>query len=156
MHFSALSVFRFHLLVHPGRPQLFASMAVLCLCCLVVSFALSHGFSLRGRVNIVNEREGGIAIRHCNANLYACDYRVGLQGPPQDFLWDIVDALNGEPTAISFRSVNYPNTFIAFTSSSRPGRLAGLSSPNRDDASFVVLPQGNSKFAFQTLSKVSA
>eukprot|EP00055_Hartaetosiga_balthica_P017725 m.122044 g.122044 ORF g.122044 m.122044 type:complete len:822 (+) comp9387_c1_seq3:100-2565(+) len=90
-----------------------------------------------------------VMVRHCDFQLFAT-----LPSPlPQDFLWDIVPALNGVEGAISFQSINYPTYFITLITDAEVGRLGVVTSPNTDDASFQVNSTSENVFSFQTLSK---
>ncbi len=61
--------------------------------------------------SIVNQN---LYIRHCDFLLWQTQQglKMGL-GLPEDFGWNIVNALNGEPNAVSFESVNYPNYYLS-------------------------------------------
>ncbi len=61
--------------------------------------------------SIVNQN---LYIRRCDFLLWQTQQglKTGL-GLPEDFGWNIVNALNGAPNAVSFESVNYPNYYLS-------------------------------------------
>jgi hypothetical protein len=44
--------------------------------------------------------------------------------PAEDFIFTVVDALNGEAGAVSFQSVNYPTYFLSLATASGTYRRA--------------------------------
>ena len=50
-------------------------------------------------------------IRHC----YYVLWQSETISPFEDFLWNVVPALNGQPNSVSFQSTNYPTYFLTLS-----------------------------------------
>jgi hypothetical protein len=79
-----------------------------------------------------------LTLRHCNYVASACPYEDGNE----DFEFKVVPAKNGDASAVTFQSVNFPDMFLQpiFTegSANPPLGIADLS--NSDDASWKAVP----------------
>ena len=75
-----------------------------------------------------------LGFRHCNYVLYASQIESS-----DDFHFNLIPALNGNTSAISFQSVNFPDHFMTIvTSGSETNRLGISTSYDNNDASFAV------------------
>ena len=50
-------------------------------------------------------------LRHC----YYVLWQSEQISPTEDYLWNIVPALNGQPGAVSFQSTNYPGYYLTIS-----------------------------------------
>lgn len=86
-------------------------------------------------VNLVPVSLPALSFRHCDAQGFVTDTDGN-----DDHAFTLVAALNGDAGAISFRSVNYPQWYIAPVTTSEPGRLGIVQAPIAADASWVATP----------------
>ena len=86
-------------------------------------------------VNVVPATQPGYGFRHCDAQ----GFSTPITGDA-DHEFTLVPALNGDPNAVSFRSVNFPAWFIAPVASAEPGRLGVVQAPAPADASWTAAP----------------
>ena len=86
-------------------------------------------------VNVVPATQPGYGFRHCDAQ----GFSTPITGDA-DHEFTLVPALNGDPSAVSFRSVNFPAWFIAPVASAEPGRLGVVQAPAPADASWTAAP----------------
>lgn len=78
-----------------------------------------------------------LSLRHCNYVASACPYEEGNE----DFEFKAVKALNGDSTAISFQSVNFPDMYLTpIFGKGSVVPLGLLDVTNTDDATFKIIP----------------
>jgi hypothetical protein len=109
---------------------------------------------------------GNRSVRHCDYQAYA---NLVSRGVNDDFHWNIVAALNGNASAISFQSVNFPGwiartlhfvfndcdlvaMFLAPVTSAESGRLGLITPSSHDAASFLPVSCSTAANCFQFVS----
>jgi len=75
-------------------------------------------------------------FRHCDAQGFISP----TDAPNADHRFVLVPALNGAPSAVSFRSVNFPAWYISRVAGAEPGRAGLVSAPAPAAASWAVAP----------------
>lgn len=76
-----------------------------------------------------------LSFRHC--------YSQGFVTPSDgnaDHAFKVVAALNGDATAVSFQSMNFPTQYVALVAGAEAGRLGIAPAPAASDASWTVAP----------------
>jgi Alpha-L-arabinofuranosidase B (ABFB) domain len=108
--------------------------SILTLCFLSLAY-LSVGLNVPpGIYTLTLTSNPALGFRHCNYVLFASQIESS-----DDFHFNIVPALNGNKSAISFQSVNFPDHFMTIvTSGTETERLGISTSYDNNDASFAV------------------
>ncbi len=144
----------------PAWPSQFATMIATLLLSLAIAglssaHALPSGVATipKGVVSLILVADPELVVRHCSFQLFACHEHTD---PPEDFLFTVVPALNGDASGISLQSVNYPDHYIAVVSDPliEVGRLGISDSADVNDASFAVVP-GLANASFYSLRTLS-
>jgi hypothetical protein len=92
-----------------------------------------------------------LSFRHCNGQGFVTP---NPPGPLDDHFFTLVAALNGEAGAVSFRSVNFPEYYIAPIMGAEPGRVGIFQAPAAADASWAVAPAAaGGGFTFECASR---
>lgn len=80
------------------------------------------------------------SLRHCSFSASFDPY----DGGNDDFAFTLIDALNGAPNAVSFRSVNYPAQYLSLKADGLPSgfRIGIVATPDVSTASWTATSTG--------------
>lgn len=106
---------------------------------------------LNTTVNISPLASPALSFRHCDAQGF-----VTRTDGDADHEFVIVAALDGTADAVSFRSVNFPEWFVAPVSTAEPGRLGVVRAPAPLDASWTATPAAGSGVTLSLRSRGGA
>ena len=136
--------------IHPLAPGGFADAAAHDAFCAAAAPAAAALPPLGSVVQLSPLALPALSFRHCDAQGYVTD------GADDDHFFTLVAALNNVSGAFSFRSVNFPEWFIAPVTTAEPGRLGLVQAPAAADASWQLAPAAGGGYTLTLAGRGSA